>query len=269
MFLPSRKALNHLCNALKAYGEWHPLLQQFGLANAEGWADAMSTGDAELFPQEFLSWNGLMAHLESAELDTGEQLRSLCSALLRDKDRYSSTANDRKRFLDELAAFEAKLLDDGYHFSDLEIVGSLNPPSIAQQADDALQQTLRSCSLPLRDKILQHLEQSKHHLSHDRYADCLTNLRLTLKYCLEAVARKVAESRHEQLPSERENDVRDYLKRINFISEEEWRGFWGIYGLLSAGPHGGADKRIALLGYAACIAACDYAMYKVQKAGSA
>lgn len=35
MFKPSQTALTHLRNAVKALGHWHPLLQEFGLADAE------------------------------------------------------------------------------------------------------------------------------------------------------------------------------------------------------------------------------------------
>jgi len=37
--------------------------------------------------------------------------------------------HEAKRFLDELAGFEAQLLEDGYHFSDQGIVGSVSPPA--------------------------------------------------------------------------------------------------------------------------------------------
>jgi hypothetical protein len=267
MFLPSRKALVHLCNALMSYGQWHPLLQGFGLADAEGWADAMSMREPELFPQEFTSWDGLMSHLESAKGDGGEQLRSLCSDLLRKKERYASVAARPERFADELAAFEAQLLQDGYHMADFEIVGSRALPPIARLADDALQEIVRLGSIPLCDKIREHLERSKNDLSDGRYPECLSSLRLALKYSLEAVARRLAESRGEQLPSEKEDEVRSYLRKAGLLSEEEWRGFWGIYGLLSAGPHGHADERLALLGYAACVMACQYVIGKVQGAG--
>ena len=65
MFKPSETALTHLCNAVRALGEWQPILQQLGLADAGGWNDALSMGEPDLVPEEFWCWNGLVGYLRS------------------------------------------------------------------------------------------------------------------------------------------------------------------------------------------------------------
>jgi len=102
-------------------------------------------------------------------------------------------------------------------------------------------------------------------LSNDRYNESLNEFRLALQQCLKVIACRIAGQRNEQLPSFKEDrEVRDYLETKGFLSREEKKGFDGIYGLLSSGAHGKGDEDSALLGYAACVMACHYAMKKFQ-----
>jgi predicted ATP-grasp superfamily ATP-dependent carboligase len=100
-------------------------------------------------------------------------------------------------------------------------------------------------------------------LGEDKYKDSLANFRSALQQCLEGIARQIAGRRGEQVPVFAEDgEVRDYLQEKGFFTKEERRGFSGIYGLLSSGAHGEGDRNLALLGYAACIMACHYAIAK-------
>jgi len=213
----------------------------------------------------FYSWQNLQLHLETANKDSVEQFRRLCSEMLRRKEEYRALARDESRFLSAMAEFEAQIGEDGLKFDGFDIHALTPIPSVAKQADDALSKVLDLRDMPLADRIADHRSQAVAHLAAGRYVDCITNLRLTLKYTLEGVAKCVATQRKEKLPSQKEADIRGYLRDTGFFTEEEWRGFWGIYGLLSVGPHGDADKHSALLAYAACTMSCHYAVEKLQR----
>jgi hypothetical protein len=162
-----------------------------------------------------------------------------------------------------MAQFETQLSEDGFKFDGFEVCAAEKLPSVSHLTDEALRTALRVSSIPVGDKVEEHRLRAVGYWDTERYADGITNLRLTLKFTLEGVARKLAKDRKEQLPSEKEADVRNYLRTIGFLSEEEWRGVWGIYGLLSAGPHGNTDKSVALLSYAAGMLCCHYVLQKL------
>ena len=173
---------------------------------------------------------------------------------------------DGTAFSDELALFEVALNGEGFPFDGFEITVVESAPSLAQLVGNAHEELLRLApKVRLGDKVADRLQTAKRHMMESNFVECLTNLRLALKYTLEGIAETVAAQRGETLSSVKEKDVRDYLKRIGFISEEEWRGFWGIYGLLSTGPHGDPTRDATLLGFAACMMACQYAIEKLQR----
>lgn len=215
------------------------------------------------------SWESLKNQLDNAKRDHPDRLCALCSKILRQKDKYLSLAHDPTAFSDSLAQFVIQLELDGFRFNEFEIVSMAAAPLKPQLADEALEVLLKSVSTdPQGAKVSEHLPKAWKQLDTGDWSGCLTNLRLALKYTLEGIARVMAERKGESLPSDKENEVRDYLKRIGFLSEEEWRGFWGIYGLLSAGPHGDPGREAALFGYAACVMACQYAIDKLKKTSS-
>ncbi len=82
-----------------------------------------------------------------------QQLRNLCSEILRRKHEENWEGlewADRARFRDSLAQFEIQLEAEGYHFDGFAIQGSRPEPSVAQLADEALSEALRSDVVPPR-----------------------------------------------------------------------------------------------------------------------
>lgn len=137
---------------------------------------------------------------------------------------------------------------------------------MAQRADECLLKTFESGDFPEIDKVRSHLSAGRQKLSKDRYNESLNEFRLALQQCLKVIASRIAEQRSEQLPSFKEDrEVRDYLETKGFLSREEKKGFDGIYGLLSSGAHGKGEEDSALLGYAAGVMACHYAIKKFER----
>jgi hypothetical protein len=74
-------------------------------------------------------------------------------------------------------------------------------------------------------------------------------LRSALQRCLEAIVSELARRHGGAAPCFKEDwEVRDYLEKNGFLTREERKGFDGIYGLLSSGPHDKGDQHRALLG---------------------
>ena len=267
MFQLSGKSLTYLSNTLFALPGWRSLLERFGLADPAEYVEMMTLGDPEV-QADYDSWKNLKSHLDYSNKAESEQLRSLCSDLLRKKEVYRTKAKDQPDFLNAVAQFEVQLSEDGFVFDGFEVLASKQIPPVAQLADESLKKVLQPPAFPLAERVEEHRAKAAQYLAEERYVDCMTNLRLALKYTLEGSAKKLAMQRNEALPSEKEHEVRKYLRRIGFLSEEECRGFSGIYGLLSAGPHGNPDKSLALLGYAACMLGCQYAFEKLRNIGT-
>jgi hypothetical protein len=264
MFLPSDSALQHLCNALNALRAPEELLESYGLIGPNQYLDYDEDVPHHVKP----SSEELERELDQARSEKSEQLRNLCSELLRrrsDEDWNALDWADRVRFRDSMAQFEARLCDDGYTFDGFKIRGSKPVPSVAQRADEFLSDALRSGKFPRGEEIRDHLSTAVRLFNDDNYDESLTNLRLALQQSLEGIAGQLAEHQGGPRRSFKEDrDVRQYLEEIGLFSREEKKGFDGIYGLLSAGPHGKGDKDSTLLAYAACIMACHYAISKFQ-----
>jgi hypothetical protein len=215
------------------------------------------------------SWEELKGELVQAREMKSEQLRNLCSELLRrrnDDDWRPLDWADRVKFTDSMAEFEARLPGSGNKFDGFKIVGTTAVQSVVQLADEALLGALQSVEFPRSESIRKGVSEAVQHLSEDKYAESLMKLRSALQRCLEAIVGDLAAHEASAAPSFKEDwEVRDYLEKKGFLTREERRGFDGIYGLLSSGPHDKGDKDRALLGYAACIMACHYAITKFHR----
>ena len=263
MFLPSDDAIRHLCNALHALSAPQELLENHGLIEPNKYVNY----DENDVPHPTKpSWDELKSELVQAREKKSEQLRNLCSELLRRRNDEHWRAlgwADRVRFRDSMAEFEARLPDAGYKFEGFKIVGTTAVQSVVQRADEALLNALQSGEFPQSERILKAVSEAVQHLREDKYDESLMKLRSALQRCLEAIAGELAGRQSEAAPCFKEDrEVRDYLEKKGFLTREEKKGFDGIYGLLSSGPHAKGDKNRALLGYAACIMACHYAVTK-------
>jgi hypothetical protein len=190
MFFPSDDALRQLCNALNALRQPVKLLGDHGLVPINNHV----TYDENDVPHlTKASWEVLEKELYKAKNERGEQLRTLCSELLRrraDINWYDEHPLDcfTARFLDFLAHFELRLLADGYKFDGFEILYAKQAPSVAQRADEALLKALDSCEFPEIEKIWGRLSAGRQKLSEGRYDDSLHEFRLALQDCLMAIA---------------------------------------------------------------------------------
>jgi hypothetical protein len=236
MFSLSDKTLNHLCHAIHALwgGGWFEVLQEHGLADHAEWEEMMHFGQDEV---DFFSLKNLKCHLDHAGSQGSENLRTLCNDLLRNREKYRSEAKDELRFSDSLAEFEVQLGRDRLIFDGFAIVSSDRTPllgEVVERSRDSFLGTLRQFAG--MEKAVMYLESAEKYLrelSDANKVECLTNLRLFFKCALEAVAKEQERRTQQPLPSHKEHEVRDYLRKVGFFTEEEWKGFNGIYGLLS------------------------------------
>jgi hypothetical protein len=210
---------------------------------------------------DFFSRFNLELHLEGAN---SQKLRSLIETVFRDEQKLRQQATDAG-FADYLAQLKFQLESEGYKFDGLSLVGSCGSalfPYLFESAIDKFFAELPAISTVA--SIREHFAKSAEYLRSGpaRADDCLTNMRKALKFTLEGIARHIEKQKGRPMPSEKENEVRDYLKSVWFLNVEEHRGFSGIYGLLSTGPHAPTDEFAALFGYATGVMACRYAIKK-------
>ncbi len=264
MFLPSDKAIGHLCDALLALRTPERVLENYGLVEPDKYVEYDDDVPYRRKPQ----WKELKKDLDQATSEKSEPLRSLWSELLRrrnDEGWFHEHPLDNcpsARFQDSLAQFEAQLLDEGYKFEGFTILGT-PVQSVVQRADEALSNVLQSGEFAQSGKVRDHLSDAIRMLGQDKYNDSLTQFRLALQHCLKAIAFQMAERQAEQVPAFKDDwEVREYLEKKGFFTREERKGFDGAYGLLSSGAHGKGDKDLASLGYATCVMACHYAITK-------
>ena len=116
----------------------------------------------------------------------------MCSDLLRSKELYRTKAKVQTDFLNAVAQFEVQLSEDGFSFDGFEVRASTQLPSVAQLADEALKKALQPPAFPLAEKVEEHRAKAAQYLAEELYVECMTNLRLTLKYTLEGLAKKLA-----------------------------------------------------------------------------
>lgn len=200
MFLPSDKTINCLCNALYALPGWWSLLTEFGLASQVEYVDMMNTGDGEV-EASFWDWQALRSHLQDARQDNPEQLRLLCSEIVRRKERYGNEAKDATKFSDLTAQLEVALQED-----------SKSTPGIAQLADEAINRAIEMGTLPTCQQVNEHLQLARNYFGQGKHNDCMTNLRLALKYVLQGIAQDLAQRRNQTLTPMKEDEVREYEK---------------------------------------------------------
>jgi hypothetical protein len=263
MFWPSNTSMNYLCNALTAFRLPQRVLETYGLLLPDAYVQ-YDESEAPFCVKP--SWDELNADIERARNQNSIQLREVCEELLRrrnDEQWYASNfVEDAARFQDYMAKLKVQLTADGYKFDGFAIHATLRARPVVELADQALRTALEQLTFPLANEVKENLASAEQHFEEPDYNGALQNLRLALKFTLEGVARALESQTGKRLPSERENEVRDYLESVGFLSREEKNGLAGIYGLLSIRPHGRANEKSALLSYAACIMACFYAVDK-------
>ena len=109
------------------------------------------------------------------------------------------------------------------------------------------------------------VSQAEQRLSEGNLDECLTNLRLALKFALDEAAGDVTARENITVVPSEEHQVREFLEKKGFFTKEERCGYSGIHGLLSKGPHGTPDEETTLLAFAASLMAFRYLSVKLQR----
>lgn len=265
MFFPSDKAIDLLTNALHALAGWRELLRKYGLYDSgklEAYYDNLELGVSN--PEDFDRWGSIREELLVARSNSPEQLRELCSDLLRNREIHVSQARE-PGLLDQIAQLEVKLGEDGFPFDGFSVKSPEARSQLLDRIDGAMKAFLESPSgIPFSANVPEKISTAEKRLLEGNFSECLTNLRLALKFALEEAAGHVASREGITSVPSKEEEVRRFLRDKSFFTEEEYRGYWGIYGLLSSGPHGSPGEEITLLGFATSLIALHYLSEKLK-----
>jgi hypothetical protein len=190
-------------------------------------------------------------------------LAGLVEDLMMNRQYYRSCVSPRYRFDVPLDDLERFLRLEGWEIS----AGSLRKTEATivdlQAEEDALLALLRNSNLPNTETIESHLTRSAEEYGRDNN-NSMTNSRQALEQMLEDIAHTTARQRQDPIPVREQ--VRNYLETCGFFNQEEKRGFSGVYGFLSNGPHPGiVDREAARLGRNFALGACHYALQKYQR----
>lgn len=191
-----------------------------------------------------------------------ERLVRLVEDLLRNRQYYRSGVAPRYHFDVPLDDLQRSLQLEGWQFTE-EGLRRIEGVIVDLQAEeDTLLVLLRNSGLPDAAVAEMHLRRSAEDYGRDNNSS-MTNSRQALEQVLRDIADLTASARGDGRPAD--ENVRQYLFNSGFFTQEEWRGFNGVYGFLSAGAHPGiTDQEAARLGRNFALGASHYALQKFQ-----
>jgi hypothetical protein len=213
-----------------------------------------------------LGFNAAPQEIHALDVANDRRLAELSEDLIQNQQYYRSSVAPRYQFDVPYDDWQRFLSLDGWVF----VEGRLNrrEAEIAniQAEEDELVRRLRASGPPSIAIVETHLNRAAADYGRDNN-NSMTNSRQALEQLLGDIAGRTAAARGEPAPA---GQIRDYLERCGFLTEEEKRGFSGTYGFLSGGPHPGiVDQEAARLGRNFALGSCQYALQKYERwAGS-
>ena len=151
----------------------------------------------------------------------------------------SSPIKPRYRFTERFEDLKRCLVLDGYSIVGSDLVAL--DPSIADTPplDDDLHKILVSSGLEGVDEIARKLNDSAESFrrSPPDLNACLTNARVALEAAARAIAKSHSKHAEPEYDPAKWGSIIACLRTVGFFSQEEERGFAGVYAFLSPGAH--------------------------------
>jgi hypothetical protein len=203
---------------------------------------------------EYFSPGVFLEDLVSALHSADEtQMDSLVGEIARTQGDLRTRISPRYRYDERFEDFKNCLMLDGYVLNHRELVPL--DPSITEgpPVEDDLTRELSASGLPGSTEITQKLEQSAQAFrsSPPNFNSCLNDARVALQ----SLATKIAQTRSSPHPGSFDptkwGSVICYLRKTDFITNEEERGLVGVFGFVSPGSHrplGLSEQEYARLG---------------------
>lgn len=212
----------------------------------------------------------IMALVDNLRSLPDEDVLFVLNEIIRTRGDLRARVNPKYRFDERLADLIRCLELDGYFIRDEQLIQADPSISDTPPLDDDLIQELKASGLPSATEIISKIDGSSESFrkSTPNYNACLNDIRISL----ETLARSIASIREsEGSPSydpSKWGSILGFLRKIDFVSQEEERGLAGVYGFVSPGSHrplGLSEEQMARLGRSLALSMCWF-LIKTHKA---
>lgn len=190
---------------------------------------------------------------------SAQSLGSLMDEAVRTSGFLRSEISPRYRFDERWDDLCRSLELDGYRVDGSTIVPI--EPSIegVQSAEDDLTSELRRSGLPDADEILRVLDNSAEAFRREDFNGCLGNARVALQTLATSIAQKRQAGHAGSFDPSKWGQVVAYLRKSDFITEQEESGLAGVFSFVSPGSHipvGFTEEEFARLGRSLAVSLC-------------
>lgn len=205
---------------------------------------------------------GLLTALTDCFLSASdEELLSIVEEIARTAGDLRARINQKYRHDERFSDLCRCLQLDGYLVEDKSLLQTDPSISDAPSLDDDLLQELRTSALPNAEEIVKKINASSESFrsSPPNYNACLNDIRVALETLARAIATTQQSSSSPPYEQNKWGSVLGFLKRIEFITQEEEKGLAGVYGFVSPGSHrpvGISEEQMARLGRSLALGMC-------------
>lgn len=190
-----------------------------------------------------------------------EKVLSLLEEIVRTSGDLRSRVKQKYRYDERFFDLCRCLQLDGYIVENKKI--TLSDPSIsdAPPLEDDLLEALRESGLSDSHEIIRKINDSSGSFrsSPPNYNACLNDIRVALETLARAIASNQQSSSTQSYDKTKWGSVINFLRQVEFITQEEEIGLAGVYGFVSPGSHRAlniSEEQMARLGRSLALNMC-------------
>ena len=190
-----------------------------------------------------------------------EKVLSLLEEIVRTSGDLRARVNPKYRYDERFSDLCRCLQLDGYIVENKKITPTDPSISDAPPLEDDLLEALKESGLSDSNEIVQKINDSSWSFrsSPPNYNACLNDIRVALETLARAIASNQQSSSTPSYDETKWGAVINFLRQVEFITQEEEKGLAGVYGFVSPGSHrplGISEEQMARLGRSLALAMC-------------
>jgi len=192
---------------------------------------------------------------------SNEKLLSLLYEIARTSRDLSARITPKYRYSERFSDLRLCLQLDGYIIVEAALVQTDPSISDAPPIDDDLIRELQASGLPDAEEVERKINDSSKlfRATPQNFNGCLNDIRVALETLARAIAAKQQSVSTPSYDKNKWGAVLNFLRSVDFITQEEERGLAGIYGFVSPGSHrplGISEEHMARLGRSLALSMC-------------
>lgn len=196
---------------------------------------------------------------------------SLIEELARTSGDLRSRINPKYRHDERFSDLCRCLQLDGYLIEDKELRQTDPSISDAPPLEDDLVEALKASGLPDADTIADKINDSSESFRSavPNYNACLNDIRVALETLARAIAATRQADGSPPYDQTKWGSIINFLRQVEFITNEEEKGLVGVYGFVSPGSHrplGISEEQMTRLGRSLALGMCWFLVKSYQSA---